>query len=110
MNDEPLPESEVPGHDKELRHYLTGAGVTLALTLAAFGIVWLNVLPRYWTLGVISVLAILQIIAHFRYFLHIDLEKSHRDDLLMILFTALIVLIMVAGTIWILFAQYARMM
>ncbi|KZY04984.1 MULTISPECIES: cytochrome o ubiquinol oxidase subunit IV [unclassified Sulfitobacter] len=110
MNDDRFPDSELPGHGRELRHYLTGAAVTLTLTLAAFGIVWLSVLPRYWTLGVVSVLAVLQIVAHFRYFLHIDLGKSHRDDLLMILFTSLIIVMMVGGTIWILFNQFARMM
>ncbi|WP_370526767.1 cytochrome o ubiquinol/quinol oxidase subunit IV, partial [Salipiger sp. PrR007] len=51
-----------------------------------------------------------QIAAHFRFFLHIDLWRSHRDDLMLILFTALIILLMVGGTKWILFDQWSRMM
>lgn len=38
-----------------------------------------------------------QIAAHFRFFLHIDLWKLHRDDLMLIFFTALIILLMVGG-------------
>ena len=55
-------------------------------------------------------LALLQIVAHFRYFLHIDLQKSHRDDLQLILFTGLIIGLMVAGSLWIIFNQNQRMM
>ncbi|MFD2031841.1 cytochrome o ubiquinol/quinol oxidase subunit IV [Ancylobacter dichloromethanicus] len=52
----------------------------------------------------------IQAVVHLRYFLHIDLQRSHRDDLLLILFTVLILIIMVSGTIWILYDQHIRMM
>lgn len=107
---EGLAKSEDLGAKTELRRYMIGAAVTLVLTLAAFGTVWLDLLGRGPTLIVLSLLALAQITAHFHYFLHIDLWKSHRDDLLLILFASLIILLMVGGTIWILFDQWSRMM
>lgn len=109
MSDDKLAESEDLGRDVERRRYFWGGAVTVVLTLAAFTLVWLKVLDRPETLIAISALALAQIAAHFYFFMHIDLWKSHRDDLLLILFTGLIVLLMVGGTIWILFDQWSRM-
>ena len=105
----PDPHSVQQDERVERRRYLTGAAVTLALTLAAFALVWLAPFGRVTTLCLLSGGALVQIAAHFRYFLHIDLQKSHRDDLMLILFTALIILLMVGGTLWILYDQWSRM-
>ena len=43
-----------------------------------------------------------------RHLLHIGFEKN-RDDLLLILFSALLLIIMVAGTIWIMASLALRM-
>lgn len=110
QRDEDMAESEDLGRKEELRRYLIGAASTLALTLAAFAVVAFGAFDRGTTLIAVSVLALAQIAAHFHFFLHIDLWKSHRDDLMLILFTALIILLMVGGTTWILFDQWSRMM
>ena len=52
----------------------------------------------------------MQVIAHFRFFLHIDLSRSSRDDLQLILFSTMIVILMVGGTIWITINQHQMMM
>ncbi|MBL3705752.1 cytochrome-c oxidase [Sulfitobacter sp. BDSS02] len=105
-----LAESEDLGRGEELRRYLLGAAWTLLLTLVSFAVVAFGGFERATTLITVSVLALAQIAAHFRFFLHIDLWRSHRDDLMLILFTALIILLMVGGTTWILFDQWSRMM
>lgn len=105
-----IAESEDLGRREELRRYLLGAASTLVLTLTAFAVVALDLSGRGTTLFTVVVLALAQIAAHFRFFLHIDLWKSHRDDLMLILFTVLIILLMVGGTTWILFDQWSRMM
>lgn len=94
---------------RDLRQYIVGYAAALGLTLVSFALVWQGLVAWLTALSVLSVLAIVQIIVHFHFFLHIDLEKSHRDDLYLILFTVLIVALMVAGTIWILYDQHARM-
>jgi cytochrome o ubiquinol oxidase operon protein cyoD len=49
-------------------------------------------------------------VVHFRRFLHIDLKRSARADLQLILFASLIVALMVGGTLVILRNLRTRMM
>ena len=62
------------------------------------------------TLAIVLGLALVQMVVHFRFFLHISFRKSARDDLQLILFSTLIVILMVSGTLVILFNLRARMM
>lgn len=94
----------------ERRSYILGLAWALVLTVAAFAVVWLDVLQGRHALLGLGALAVIQIIVHFRCFLHVQVAKSHQDDLRLILFTTLIVIIIVAGTVWILWDQHARMM
>ena len=66
-------------------------------------------LPYGWTMPVVGVLAFIQIVVHFRFFLHIDPPNQNTSDLMLILFTSLILMAMVGGTIWILGDLAARM-
>ncbi|WP_395666241.1 cytochrome o ubiquinol/quinol oxidase subunit IV [Methylocella sp.] len=94
----------------EIRSYVTGYSLALALTCAAFASVhWRGFTPTT-TLCIVFGLALLQIVVHFRYFLHISLRRSARDDLLLILFSTLIVILMVSGTLVVLFNLRERMM
>lgn len=109
-----VPVDRVPGaheeEQRERRSYVIGLILALVLTTGAFAVVWLDLLGGGAALAALGGLALIQAVVHLRYFLHIDLQRSHRDDLLLILFTVLILLIMVSGTIWILYDQHIRMM
>ena len=94
----------------ELRRHLRGFGLATALTLAPFAAVGYGWLSGGTALALIGVCAVAQIVVQFRYFLHIDLSRQSREDLQLILFTFLILLIMISGTVWILASQYDRMM
>ncbi len=108
----PLAEGHTPAEDEaaERRSYVLGLLLALVLTVAAFSVVWLDLLSGLQALAALGVLALIQIVVHFRCFLHVQVARSHQDDLRLILFTGLIVLIIVAGTVWILWDQHARMM
>lgn len=94
----------------ELRSYVIGLALAVTLSAIPFaGVAW-HILPRLSLLWIIAGAALLQVITHFRFFLHIDLSKSKRDDLQLILFSTLNVILMVGGTIWIIVNQYNRMM
>lgn len=93
---------------QDLHSYLWGYGLALVLTLVPFWLVYRHVLPRYWVLGIIGFLALVQMVVHFRFFLHIGLKRQ-REDLQLILFSALILTMMVAGTLWIMFNLALRM-
>ena len=96
-------------HGEERRDYLLGYGLALALTLAAFALVAFDLVSRSTALLAVAGLGVIQLVVQFRYFLHIDLKKSHRDDLQLILFAGLLGSIMVGGTIWIIFNQMKMM-
>ena len=53
--------------------------------------------------------ALVQIVVHMRFFLHVDLSRQKREDLQLILFTVLLLALMGGGTIWILTDLAARM-
>ena len=94
----------------EIRTYAIGYGLALALTGAAFAAVHWQGFFSTTTLAIVLGLALVQMVVHFRFFLHISLRRSTRDDLQLILFSTLIVTMMVLGTLVILFNLRARMM
>lgn len=101
---------DTSGFRRELRDYVVGLLLALGLSGAAFALVAWAPLSPHLLLCALAVLALLQLVAQFRFFLHIDLKKSHRDDLQLIVFTGVIISLMVAGSLWIIFNQNQRMM
>lgn len=117
MNEQPLNADERAGDDvarlkqdeqREFRSYVWGIGLALLLTLVPFALVNWTPLSRLTVLIVIGAFALLQMLVHFRFFLHIGF-KQKREDLQLILFSALLLTIMVAGTIWIMTSLATRM-
>ncbi len=94
---------------RDLRTYLVGFTLAIALTAASFWVALEGGLTAGTTLTVVGVLGLVQLIVHMRFFLHIDRSRQKREDLDLILFTTLVVLIIVLGTIWILGNLAARM-
>ena len=94
----------------DLGSYVIGLGLATVLTAIPFAAVAFGHYTARTDFLVIAACAIVQIAAHFRFFLHIDLSRSKRDDLQLILFSTLIVILMVGGTIWILGNEKMRMM
>jgi cytochrome o ubiquinol oxidase operon protein cyoD len=99
-----------PGEKRDVSSYIVGYGVALALTGAAFAAVRWQWLGAGATLAIVLGLALMQMLAHVRFFLRIGLGKSSRDELWLILFSTLIVALMVSGTLVILFNLHRRMM
>lgn len=104
--------------------YVTGFVLALFLTLTAFGLVCLSqsappgsiaglirhapcirqfiaVIGKNGALTGVYLLAILQILVHMRYFLHLGFDVSQRPTTLVLLFTLLILLFMVGGSYWV---------
>jgi cytochrome o ubiquinol oxidase operon protein cyoD len=93
----------------EIRSFAIGYGLALLLTVAAFACVYWRIFAPTTTLALVLGLGLGQMIVQFRFFLHIRLGKSSRDDLQLILFYALIIALMVSGTLVILFSLRHRM-
>lgn len=93
---------------REFRSYVWGIGLAMLLTLVPFALVHWAVIPRFSLLIVIGVIALIQMVVHFRFFLHIGLRQK-REDFQLILFSVLLLAIMVGGTVWIMASLATRM-
>jgi cytochrome o ubiquinol oxidase operon protein cyoD len=89
---------------------ILGYGLALLSTLLAFGLVVFHVLTGHQAFYTVLGLGLAQMLVHFRFFLHIDLKRSARADLQLILFSTLILALMVGGTLVVLFNLHGRMM
>jgi len=95
---------------RETQTYVAGYVLALVLTLAAFGLVYFRVLDGREAFYTLLGLGLAQMLVHFRFFLHIDLKRSARADLILLLFSSLIVALMVGGTLVVLSNLRERMM
>ncbi len=95
---------------RELHSYIWGVSLALLLTFAPFALVFWSPISRFWLLIAIFVFAFIQIVVHFRFFLHIDPPKQNTNDLQLILFSSFIILLMAGGTIWVMANLAIRMM
>ena len=102
-------ELSTPRNDRGLKSYLTGFALALILTAIPFALVATNPLPKLPTLIIIGVAAVIQVLVHLRYFLHLDLTSTPHEYLFAILFTAILILIMIGGSFWIMFDLHHRM-
>ncbi len=89
-------------HHRERRRYVIGYGGSLLLTLVVFVIAYhfgIETPSVYMTIGL---LGLAQLVVQLIYFLHIDRRRSSREDLDLVLFSTLVLLIIIGGTVWIL--------
>ncbi len=59
---------------------------------------------------IIGIAAVLQVLVHLRFFLHLNFTTTPKENLLALVFTALLIFIMVGGSFWIMFDLHQRMM
>ena len=92
------------------KSYLTGFGLALILTAIPFALVMRGTFSPMATIIVIVCAGVVQILVHLHYFLHLDRSSAARWNVLAILFTLLIMIIFVGGTLWIMSNLNYRMM
>jgi cytochrome o ubiquinol oxidase operon protein cyoD len=95
--------------DAVLRMFLTGFVLALILTVLPFALVAYSHWPASVVVTVIAIAAVLQILVHLHYFLHLNASAEQYGKLWTAVFTAVILLIMVAGTMWIMFNLSSHM-
>ena len=92
------------------KSYATGFILSIVLTVIAFGLVMSGTFSRPAVLFGIFCAAVVQILVHLHYFLHLDTSSAARWNVLVLLFTLLIMILFVGGTIWIMYNLNYRMM
>lgn len=93
-----------------LPSYLTGYALSVVLTAAAFWLVMAGVLTGGTAIGGVAVLAVVQIMVHLYYFLHMNASSEQRWNVLAFAFTAVMVAIVVGGTLWVMYNANLNMM
>ena len=96
-------------YQRDLRAYLVGIGLAALLTAIPFALVAWGGFGRTAVLATIGVCALVQVAVHLRYFLHIDFSRQQREDLHLILFSTLLLILMAGGTVWVLANLAGRM-
>ena len=59
---------------------------------------------------VIAILAVVQVVVHLRFFLHLDLKSTPRENVLALAFAVVLICIMIGGSLWIMLDLHERMM
>ena len=93
-----------------LRTYLTGFLVSALLTLAAFWTVMARPFSARVAAVLVVTLAIAQILVQTRAFLHVNARAQGGWILVAYVFTAVLLLIAIGGSLWIMFHLNTNMM
>jgi cytochrome o ubiquinol oxidase operon protein cyoD len=89
----------------------SGSILSIFLTVVPFWLVMTGYLQSATATTVaIFLLAMVQIVVHVRYFLHIDSRTEGGWTLLAFVFTAIILVITIIGSIWVMYHLNANMM
>lgn len=91
--------------------YWIGFLLSVLLTAPAFGLVMTGVIadPRL-TAGIVMALAMVQIVVHMIYFLHMNTKSEAGWTMMALIFTAIIVVIVISGSLWVMYHMNLNMM
>ena len=94
-----------------LRDYLIGFGVSVVLTAIPFWLVMSGVLPSKIATGfVIMAFAVAQIVVHMIYFLHMNAKSDEGWTMVALVFTLILVVITLVGSLWVMHHLNVNMM
>ena len=94
-----------------LKGYLTGFGLSVLLTAIPFWLVMGKVFDRPGaTAAVLLGFAAVQIIVHMVYFLHMNAKSEGGWTLLALIFTLVLVVIALSGSLWVMYHLNENMM
>ncbi|HEX7342537.1 MAG TPA: cytochrome o ubiquinol oxidase subunit IV [Rhodanobacteraceae bacterium] len=98
-------------HEGSLKSYLTGFVLAVILTIIPFWLVMGHAIDsRGWTIFIILALAVVQIFVHIVYFLHLDMRSEGGWNMLAFVFSAVLVVIVLGASIWVMWTENNLMM
>lgn len=90
--------------------YISGFVLSVIITVTAFLVVGFHIFPPVGLYLSVAILALLQFYVQLVFFLHLSTDSKARWNLISFIFTLIVVIILVAGTLWIMFNLYTMMM
>jgi cytochrome o ubiquinol oxidase operon protein cyoD len=103
-------------HDEGASHstfkgYMTGFVLAVILTVIPFWLVMGHVFESSTTTSLVLLgLAAVQIVVHMVYFLHMNARSQGGWNMLSLIFTIVVVVITLSGSLWVMFHMNANMM
>lgn len=104
-----LAETHDDGHGT-LKSYVIGFILSILLTVLPYAIVVHHLLVSDALVIAIVVLGVIQLLVQLIFFLHLSTHPSQRWNLITFAFTLLILVILVCGTLWIMWNMNYNMM
>ena len=102
---------EEVGPHVTLKEYVTGFVLAVFLTVIPFWLVMGNVFENSLTTAiVILAFALVQIVVHMVYFLHMNFHSEGGWNMLALIFTLILVFITLAGSLWVMYNLNVNMM
>ncbi len=98
----PATESHTQGHGG-LRGYLIGFGLSVVLTAVPFWLVMSGALPKPFAQVAVVAFAAIQMVVHMIYFLHMNTRSEGGWTFLALIFTVILVVVALSGTLWVMF-------
>ncbi|MFJ1258871.1 cytochrome o ubiquinol oxidase subunit IV [Cupriavidus sp. CuC1] len=104
------------GHDGEVSHstfkgYMTGFVLAVVLTAIPFWLVMVKVFDKSSTTALLLLgCAAVQIVVHMIYFLHMNARSEGGWTMLALIFTIVLVVIALSGSLWVMFHLDQNMM
>ena len=94
-----------------VKGYLTGFILSVILTAIPFWLVMGNVFDKSSTTAfVVLAFAAVQIVVHMIYFLHMNAKSEHGWTMLALIFTVVVVVITLSGSLWVMYHLNHNMM
>lgn len=102
------PELEMP--HASMRDYVIGFVLSVVLTAIPFWLVMARPLDAGVTAAIIMAFAVVQIVVHMVFFLHMTPKAEGGWSLTSLVFTIVVVVIMLAGSLWVMHHLNTNMM
>lgn len=93
-----------------LRDYVTGFVLSVILTAVPFWLVMARPLEAGATAAIVVAFAVVQVVVHMVYFLHMSPKADDGWTMTSLVFTLIVVLIMLAGSLWVMHHLNTNMM
>ncbi|WP_323155638.1 cytochrome o ubiquinol oxidase subunit IV [Pseudomonas alvandae] len=93
-----------------VKSYLTGFVLSVILTVIPFALVMYPTLPKPVTAGVVAIFAVIQLVVHLIYFLHLNFTPHQRWNVTALVFSTVVIALLVGLSLWIMYSVHHNML
>ncbi|WP_455922289.1 cytochrome o ubiquinol oxidase subunit IV [Pseudomonas putida] len=98
------------GSHGSFKSYMIGFVLSIILTAIPFGLVMYPTFSKSATLVLVLAFAVIQVLVHLVYFLHLDRSEAQRNNVIAFVFAGIVIALLVGLALWIMFSIHTIMM